>query len=245
MSIEVMTWVWKSSETKASHRLVLLALADNANDQGECWPSIGYIANKCRLSKRYTIDILKDLETAGHIEIINRSHTSNLYKIIMGVVNQASLGSEAGLTRGSEAERGGVVRRASLKPSYNHHIEPSINNDKEKAAIELKSLVNILAQVTRQDVTLNYGRLSREAKALQGAGYKPFQIEEVYGAGGAWWTDDWRGKQGQPPQIGVIRSTIHGLVGNGSPSIDPDEQRRIQKEQAKERIRNLKNGQTI
>ncbi|WP_409365500.1 helix-turn-helix domain-containing protein [Klebsiella pneumoniae] len=35
-----------------ARKLVLLKLADNANDDGICFPSYQYIADKCEMSKR-------------------------------------------------------------------------------------------------------------------------------------------------------------------------------------------------
>jgi hypothetical protein len=49
MSIEVMSRVWKHSKASGTPLLVLLCLADWADDEGECWPSISSVAKKCRL----------------------------------------------------------------------------------------------------------------------------------------------------------------------------------------------------
>jgi hypothetical protein len=46
---------------------VLLALADFANDRGECWPSVAKIAARARLSVRQTRRHLTTLERAGWI----------------------------------------------------------------------------------------------------------------------------------------------------------------------------------
>jgi hypothetical protein len=42
-------------------------LADNANDQGECWPSYNYIAEQCEMSRRSVMDHVKKLETSGFL----------------------------------------------------------------------------------------------------------------------------------------------------------------------------------
>jgi hypothetical protein len=49
MSIKVMERVWEHSKASGTPLLVLLCLADWANDAAECWPSISTIARKCRL----------------------------------------------------------------------------------------------------------------------------------------------------------------------------------------------------
>ena len=45
---------WQSSRARGTDLLVLLALADIANDDGECWPSIAHLARKCRIDERTT-----------------------------------------------------------------------------------------------------------------------------------------------------------------------------------------------
>lgn len=62
MSIKVMSKVWDSSQQKGSALLMLLALADFANEDGYCWPSIGTLAHKSRMSERETQRIIKKLE---------------------------------------------------------------------------------------------------------------------------------------------------------------------------------------
>lgn len=46
-----MTWVW-DMDLPASEKLVMLALADCANDDGECWPSIATLSRKTGASER-------------------------------------------------------------------------------------------------------------------------------------------------------------------------------------------------
>ena len=46
---------------------VLISLADNANDQGHCWPSIDTICERTCLGRTAVIDAIKELETAGHV----------------------------------------------------------------------------------------------------------------------------------------------------------------------------------
>ena len=68
MSIEVVTWVFKNSEARLGNRLVLLALADYAHDDGSnAFPSVSSIAAKARMSDRQVQRALKELEAAGDI----------------------------------------------------------------------------------------------------------------------------------------------------------------------------------
>ena len=76
-----MTQVWDHAPYKGSDLLILLALADMANDSGKCWPSIQTLANKARLSERQTRIILKRLEAGQVICRDQRPGTSNIYTV--------------------------------------------------------------------------------------------------------------------------------------------------------------------
>lgn len=62
MSIRLLSAVWDSGRYEGGILLVLLALADYSNDQGECWPHVDSIAAKARLTQRQTHNILRQLE---------------------------------------------------------------------------------------------------------------------------------------------------------------------------------------
>jgi hypothetical protein len=59
--------VWESSSAKGGARLVLLALADFANDEGYCHPSVERLALKSALTERNVQLILRDLEHRGEL----------------------------------------------------------------------------------------------------------------------------------------------------------------------------------
>jgi Helix-turn-helix domain len=61
MSIRVMTAIWDHSRYEGGDPLVLLALADWADDQGRCWPSVPSIAQKVQMKERQVYNILRKL----------------------------------------------------------------------------------------------------------------------------------------------------------------------------------------
>ncbi|GAB3832838.1 helix-turn-helix domain-containing protein [Dactylosporangium cerinum] len=68
MSIRVMTWVWDNSTASGNDRLVLLAIADNAGDDGgNAWPSLHTLARKTLLDVRTVRRALRRLEAGGHL----------------------------------------------------------------------------------------------------------------------------------------------------------------------------------
>lgn len=81
MSIALMTEVWKL-DLQAPRKMVLLALADNANDEGtNCYPSVGTIVEKCSMSERTVQGHLQALEETGLIQRKERSGRSTHYTL--------------------------------------------------------------------------------------------------------------------------------------------------------------------
>lgn len=79
----------KAMQTKVGNplrKLVLIKLADNANDHGECWPSLQYIADQCEISKRSVIRHIDALCLCGLVSKEERhgginGQKSNLYTL--------------------------------------------------------------------------------------------------------------------------------------------------------------------
>lgn len=80
MSIRIMSLVWDIS-LGDSDKIVLLALADNANDEGACWPSIATLARKCSKDERTVQRVIARLIEAKHISRVERSGTSNMWRV--------------------------------------------------------------------------------------------------------------------------------------------------------------------
>ena len=67
MSVHYSSAVWKWSAPDALTKLVTLKLADNANDEGLCWPSLQRIVRETGLSNASVCDRLNKLEASGVI----------------------------------------------------------------------------------------------------------------------------------------------------------------------------------
>lgn len=77
MSIKLMTAVWDREDLSSTQKLVLLSLADWANDDGLCWPSIERIAKKSSLKKRAVQLAIRSLEEMQFIrreEVIGKGN---------------------------------------------------------------------------------------------------------------------------------------------------------------------------
>ena len=90
-----------------SEALVLLALADQANDQGFCWPSQEKLAPKARQSVSTLRRSLRSLEKMGLLTTITRSSTrgrrSNLYLLHIGAKPDLSMRSAKAVSLGEDA----------------------------------------------------------------------------------------------------------------------------------------------
>ncbi len=53
-------------------KLVLIKLADNASDTGECWPSHQHIADQCEISRRSVITHIDALCETGLLQKSSR-----------------------------------------------------------------------------------------------------------------------------------------------------------------------------
>lgn len=66
-----------------SRKLVLIKLADNANDKGECFPSYQHVADQCEISRRSVINHIDALCERGLVRKVYRSgekgNSSNVY----------------------------------------------------------------------------------------------------------------------------------------------------------------------
>lgn len=73
-----MTLAFKAS-LPTTQKFVLVALCDSANDQGECYPSVPTLAEKCSMGVRTVQEAIVALEEAGHVRREFRNGRSTVY----------------------------------------------------------------------------------------------------------------------------------------------------------------------
>lgn len=125
MSMRLMVQAMNCKVGNPARKLVLLKLADNANDDGICFPSYQYIADKCEMTRRSAINHIEYLIKMGLVSKKERKNKdgsiSNLYFLHLeqGSENFA-LGSENFALGGSE----------NISPRTSHSLEP-VNEPKK------------------------------------------------------------------------------------------------------------------
>lgn len=83
MSIRLMSAIFESETLGPTERLVMLALADHADDDGRCYPSIARLCQRTGLSERAVQTNIRKLVDQGYIRIVlgGGKGNSNLYFI--------------------------------------------------------------------------------------------------------------------------------------------------------------------
>lgn len=117
-----MSEIWDNGPEGSANRFVMIALADNANDAGECWPSVGTVARKTGISSRGVQRAIRWLEENGWISVNKNAGKKG--------TNAYILHPRQGVTpdKVSPTPRQGVTPtpdKVSPEPSYNHQ-EPSL-----------------------------------------------------------------------------------------------------------------------
>lgn len=135
-----MSQVWELSQADGSARLLLLAIADHANDDGTgAWPSVSALAHKTHISERNVQRLCRVLVDLGELEVHYQAGPfgSNAYTVLIapvtgyvtpttGIVTGGDnlSGVTPGAPGGDTGRTGGVTPGAP-KPSYEPSIEPS------------------------------------------------------------------------------------------------------------------------
>ena len=81
MSTIIMAACWPITQMSASQKAVLISLADQANDDGVCWPSVNTISERTCLSERAVQEALSWLQKTGIVFRTYRNNTSTSYTI--------------------------------------------------------------------------------------------------------------------------------------------------------------------
>ncbi|WP_431193719.1 helix-turn-helix domain-containing protein [Salmonella sp. CQ22WZ0330SAL] len=107
MSMNLMAKAMSIKVGNPLRKLVLIKLADNANDEGECWPSYQHIADQCEVSRSTVKSHIRALEDMGILKREFRRkgelNQSNVFYLTLD--NAQQIPPESG---GAGADRGGA-----------------------------------------------------------------------------------------------------------------------------------------
>jgi hypothetical protein len=85
MSVHATSWAWQVPDLDREELLVLLCLADHANEEGVCWPSLPLIARRARMHRITATRVVDRLVELGVIARLERGggRKSTRYKLMM------------------------------------------------------------------------------------------------------------------------------------------------------------------
>lgn len=82
-----MTQAFNLKIKNSTRKIILLKLADHANDDGFCWPSYQHLADICECNKRTVMTHMKAMQELGLLSIqhrmSNKGNSSNLYQLTL------------------------------------------------------------------------------------------------------------------------------------------------------------------
>ena len=150
-----MSWAWDMSEARELtiyQAMVLLRLADHANDQGSCWPGKDRLADKCRCSKRKVDEVILELVRLDLLSIEERSNggrsLTHRYQLNVGQqpLFRSEIDKNPAQCAGVHSVQGCTPEQETLhtttenpaqrapEPSYNHQETPNRARAREPAA---------------------------------------------------------------------------------------------------------------
>lgn len=158
MSIHIMKSVWDcrlpegiSKNRRSTVKLVLLKLADNASDNGKCWPSMERIAHEADMSVRSVIRCINELESCNIIKretkwidrkkhntyFINTpllSEIANPYKRETSQYEEDNPFLTSDSLSSTSDSLSNVVDSLSHKPSLNHQRTINLNHKRDETS---------------------------------------------------------------------------------------------------------------
>lgn len=168
MSIKIMSMVFRDESLDANKKLVMLAIGDNANDEGFCYPSLNTLISKTSLSKPTIIKHVKELEQNNLLLSKKRNTKQNkkgggrlstiyiIYPQIFVPVLDEDILMKFDIKRGQSKEglppsqskeglpqMGSQSKEGLPKPSlklFNHQLFNKLNKEEKELFLEYSSL---------------------------------------------------------------------------------------------------------
>lgn len=128
MSVRMLSRVWDCSRHTGNDLLMMLAIADFADDDGRAYPSVARLAEKCRMTSRNANKVIAVLRNGGELEIRQNEGPkgTNLYRIVLDNLLPLSERTPP-VETDTLSERTGPPVRTDPKPLSKRTDEPSVN----------------------------------------------------------------------------------------------------------------------
>lgn len=211
-----MSQVWDNTELSSTEKIVMLSLADHANDEGVCYPSVTRLTQRTGLSERAVQGAMKRLREGGYLSVEKNAGRagSNLYTLHLTPAADAPPHEMHPRSRCTPPPQEVRVTPAAGAPKPSRTInEPSnkvqsmpapsfsqfwerwtlrkVNRKKAEAAFKRLSVKNKQDAIDRvQDWITEWRAANPDANAIHPTSY----------LNGARWTDEFGPSQQQTPK---------------------------------------------
>lgn len=136
-----MTLVWSRAPYNGSTLLILLALADWANDEGVAWPAMDRLAKKARIDKRSARRVIRRLEKEGILVIEEGGGRSKQNRYFIQLKRVANCPPLRELNEDNEgAERGTSDAQKRVPVSSDPLVDPSLDSLVARRAKNIKQM---------------------------------------------------------------------------------------------------------
>ena len=154
MSVEAITWALSQPVERSSAKFVLVAMANCANNDMTCWPSVQYLSDATAQDRKTVLENIRRLKESGHIEATEERRGTTGQVVVYRLIKEAQKrnSSENGTVPKTEAKSPVFPRKESrfsveTGPKTGHGTvnEPSIEPSGKQKKTEQVSLVALVA----------------------------------------------------------------------------------------------------
>ena len=222
VSIKIMSRVWACSQTAGGELLVMLALADFANDDGESWPSIPVLAEKARLTDRQVQYVLPKLQAIGELKIQRSNGGRNRRnRYIINVPENGEIISVKNIHRNNFSEICDIKTVKPTSPALNRHRTVNKSERTKRARRTTPSdprtdtLLTAFKEKYRAAVgspyPATYGKDKAKLKDLLATGY---EVPAVEAAMDSYFASEFYGRHGR--DVGKFASAFAAIISAGT-----------------------------
>jgi biotin operon repressor len=184
MSVRLMSAVFESESLSPTERLIMLALADHADDDGRCYPSIERLCRRTGLSERAVQTNIKRLSEGGYVKVHvggGKGH-ANLYFIS---ANPAADAPRSKCTPAADAPQTPQQVRQTPQQVHPNHQEPPLEPSESNSAGEICAALSEWASTSAVRSFVAYRRKQKgKALSLTAAKRQATQLKAIFDAGG-------------------------------------------------------------
>lgn len=236
-----MNLAWKSNQP-SGRKMVLLALCDNANDQGECFPSVPMIAQKCSMGERTVQQHITDLEEIGAVAREMRIGRSTIYHLDPRKFCTPAESAPPQNLHPTPAESAPITTKEPPKePSGNHHKRAKAAQD------DFVPMAALLEAGVDEQTAKDWLQLRKKKRADVSRTVLEQHVKQAWLAGmtltEALQMSCLRGWQGFDAQF--VRSTPQARASPANKQLDLAAAQKAANEEAKRRLFGNDDGRTI